>query len=417
MNIKTCISRYWERIIVALLAIGVFCFWLFLYPFIPVIREMSVLFLWNTDYFTERIVIPGGLAQYIGEGLSQFFLNPVNAAVIYALLFVVAQLLGKMLLRKFFPALKARYLFVLSLVPPMILWRVAMLPHIPLTPTVAVLLVMGTGCVIMSLGSKRIRLLGTCVAIPVMYWLTGPAAILLTLCCIRWIPLTAALFAASLTVSSFLVPYPLKQVVMGIDYDWSGVKEMGTYEEMECDMLLRQHRWHEILHKFQSPVSPAVRSACVLAAYQAGQISYQELMSQIVVPIETYESNPSVFCMGDTHFTVYFGSVSSAFIVSDLAAHLSWTNICQRAVFEAMEYVPNHNKSGRAMKQLAEISIITGQYPLARKYLSILENTTFYREWALKMRPLLDNPQRIESYPFMQKSQEIYAKTDDFFFI
>ena len=396
-----------------LLAIGVFCFWLFLYPYIPVAREMSVLFMWNTDYL--MLAVPGGLAQYLGEGVAQLFVNPVNAAIAYAVLFVIAQLLGKQLLKIVFR--KSKIQFVLSLIPPIALWGVAMLPHIPLTLTMAVLLVMGAGCAIMGISSKSTRGIVFCVAIPVMYWLTGPAAILLTLCCIRWIPLTATLFAASLMGSSYLVPYPLEQVVRGIDYDWSGVKEMGTYEEMECDMLIRQKKWNKILRKFPTPVSPAVRSATLLASFQTGRITYQQLMSRIVVPVEQFGSQPSVFCTEDTHFVVYFGSVSSAFIVSDLATQLGWPNITQRAAFEAMEYIPNHNKSARALKQLAEVCIITGQYPLARKYLSILEGTTFYRGWAQKMRPLVDDPTLIEKNPFMKESLEKYANTQDIFFI
>ena len=92
-----------------MLAISVFCFWLFLYPFIPVVREMSILFLWNTDYLMERLAIPGGLAQYLGEGVAQFFVNPFNGAIIYAVLFVVAQLLSMKLLKQFFPTIKKQW--------------------------------------------------------------------------------------------------------------------------------------------------------------------------------------------------------------------------------------------------------------------------------------------------------------------
>ena len=417
MKIKTLISHKWHYVIMALLAIGVFCFWLFLYPFIPVAREMSLLFLWNTDYLMERLAVPGGLAQYLGEGVTQFFLNPFNAALIYAILFVFAQLLASKLLRQFFPTLKTKYLFVLSLIPPILLWAVAMLPNVPLTFTMAVLIVMAAGCVIMSISSKRARIIVLCVMIPVMYWLTGPVAILLLLCCIRWIPMTATLFAACLIGSSYLVPYPLEKISKGIDYDWSGVREVGTYEEMVCDMLIRQQNWGKILKKYQTPVSPAVRSAVIIASYKVGQISYQQLISNIVVPVDKFESQPSVFCVNDMYFIVYFGSVSSAFIVSGLANMLSWPNISQRAAFEAMEYVPNYNKSARSLKQLAEICIITRQYPLAKKYLSILEETTFYSKWAKKMRLLVDNPKLIENYPFMKKSQETYDKTEDIFFI
>jgi len=411
------LSKYWEQIAIAFLAVVVFCFWLFLYPFIPVAREMSVLFLWNSDYIAERLMIPGGLAQYLGEGLAQFFLNPVNGALAYAILFVVTQWLASKLLRQFFPTIKDKLRFPLSLVPPVLLWYVAMLPHIPLTPTMAALLVMAAGCVVMSIQAKRTRLIVLCLVIPVMYWLTGPMAVLLVLCSIRWIPLTATLFAACLIGSSYVTPYPLEQIVKGIDYNWSGVRKMGTYEEMECDMLMRQQKWDKILQKFKSPESPAVRSAYIYALHQLGQMSKNEFLSRIVVPQNMNSSEPSVFCVGDVHFVVYFGSLSSAFMVSDLASMIYWPYISQRAAFEAMEYIPNYNKSARALKRLTEICIITGQYELARKYLSILDETTFYRRWVQKMRPLVDNPQLIDQYPYFKQSRESYAKTEDIFFI
>lgn len=417
MDVNAFIHRFWEQLTLALLAIIVFCFWFFFYPFIPVVREMSQLFLWTGDYLTERLVVPGGIAQYIGECIAQFFLNPVNGALAYVILFVIAQQLTAKLLRLFFPTIKDKVRFPLSLIPPFLIWYLAMLPHIPLTLTVAVLLVMTVGCLVMSIQAKHIRIVALCLVMPIMYWLTGPMAALLLFCSLRWIPLTATLFAISLIGSSYVTPYPLRQIATGIDYNWSGVKEMGTYEEMECDMLIRQQKWNKILQKFSAPKSPAVRSAYILASYQSGQMSYQELMSTLVIPVSMYDSMPSVFCWDDVHFNVYFGSLSSAFIVSELASQLSWTAISQRAAFEAMEYIPNCNKSGRALKNLAEICIITGQYALAEKYLFILEKTTFYRQWVRKMHPLVDNPKLIEQYPFMKKSREQYLKSKEYFFI
>lgn len=165
----------------------VFCFWLFLYPFIPVVREMSELFLWTDDYFVERIVIPGGLAQYLGEMIGQLFINPVNGAIAHTIIFIVTWLLSSQWFRKAFPTLKGTYRFVLSLILPAVVWRLAMFPDIPLTVTMAIILVMGVGCLLMTVShSKRWWML--LLMIPVMYWLAGPAAILLVFCCIRWIP-------------------------------------------------------------------------------------------------------------------------------------------------------------------------------------------------------------------------------------
>lgn len=412
-------SKLWQYLVLAVLAVVVFCFWLFLYPFIPVVREMSQLFLWTGDYFVERIVLPGGLAQYLGEMIAQFFINPVNGAIAYVVFFLIVQQLSNKWLRQSFPSMKTAYRFVLSLTMPAVLWALAMLPQIPLTVTVAVILVLGASCVMMKIPKTK-RLWALLLAIPVMYWLAGPVAILLIVCCKRWIPATVTLFAACLIGSSFVVPYPLRQVAMGIDYMENANRiglQMSTYEEMECDMLFRQKEWHHIIRRFQQPVSPAVRSAVLIAYHMTGQMGRRELMNNLVVPSEQQEIAPSVFNVGDRQFVINFGSVSSAFLVSDMAYQIHWNNIAQRTAFEAMEYIPNYNKSGRALKRLVETNIINGHYDVARKYISILEKTTFYRKWAQSMRPLTENPELIKNNSFLNEAQKEYAKTEDVFFI
>ena len=411
--------RYWQYLVTALLAVAVFCFWLFLYPFIPVVREMSQLFLWTRDYFAERIILPGGLAQYLGEMTGQFFFNPMNGAVAYTVLFLVVRQLSGLWLQLAFPSLKALWRFLLSLALPAVLWCLAMVPQIPLTVTMAVILVLGAGCALMALPQAK-RPWALLPSIPVMYWLAGPVAILLVLCRVRWMPVTVALFAASLVGSACLTNYPLRQVARGIDYydfDEDVGKQMGTYEEMECDMLFRQGEWHEIIRRFPQPESPAVRSAVLIAYHKTGQLGRQELMNNLVIPREPHGNSLSVFNVGDAFFVVNFGSLSSAFMVSDMAHQLYWTNIAQRAAFEAMEYIPNFNKSGRALRRLVETNIIRGDYDVARKYISILEKTTFYRGWARAMRSLVDHPEQIEKYPYLHDAQKTYANTEDIFFI
>lgn len=381
MKKKAFVSVYWQQILLALLAIVVFCFWYFLYPFIPVTREMSQLFLWNSDYLTERIVLPGGFAKYLAELIVQFFLNPFNGALIYAILFLLAQFLSSRLLRQFSPSLKDSYRFALSLIPPVILWRVAMIPHIPLTPTMAVLLVIGVLTMAMSITSKwpvKGRVVILCLLIPVCYWLAWPASVL--------------------------------------DYDWSGEKQMGTNEEMECDMLMRMREWEQIVGRFHDPESPAVESAVLLALYQTGQMSRQELYKRIYV-LSGSQSRPSVFNVGGKHLIVNFGSLSSAFMVSDIALQLDMPNVSQRVAFEAMEYIPNYNKSVRSIKRLTETAMITGQYQLAKKYLSILEETLFYRRWAQSMRPLVEQPELMNKKPYYQQLKKAYATSEDIFFI
>ena len=413
---KDFIQRHWQAVLLTLLAAAVFCYWYWLYPYVIVMRETAVLFLLNADYFMERIVVPGGFAQYVGESIVQFFQNPLSGAITYAVLFVLVQQLTSVWLRRLLPVLKPLWRFVLALIPSLLLWRVAMIPSVPLTPTIAVVLVLGAGCLVLSL-KRYSRLAALCLLIPLMYWLAGPAALLLLLCYLRWVPLTGCLLALCVIGSSYLAPYPLRVVAQGIDYMWSEEKPMGTYEEMECDMLVRMRAWDEILMKFRNPESPAVQSAFLLATYQTGQISQGELLGRMIATPGSADYTPSVLTRGRQHLIVSFGSLPSAFMVSDIALLMNLPNISQRAVFEAMEFIPNYNKSGRALKRLVETAVITGQYALARKYLAILEESIVYRDWALSMRPLVEHPEQINGHRLYEKSREVYENTEDMFFL
>ena len=191
---------------------------------------------------------------------------------------------------------------------------------------------------------------------------------------------------------------------------------MGTYEEMECDMLMRMKDWKQISRKFPVPESPAVECAGMLALYQTGGMSRESLYQSVYVPRGS-RSKSSVFNVGGNMLTVNFGSLTSAFMVSDMALMLDLPNVAQRAAFEAMEYIPNYNKSARSIKRLTETAMITGQYQLAKKYLSILEETLFYRKWAQSIRLLVEQPELIKEKPYYQQLKKAYAMSEDIFFI
>ena len=401
------------HLMVAIMALGVFCYWFFLYPHVVVMRETMVLFLWNSGYFLERVTVPGGMVQYIGDFLVQYFINPLSGAVIYAALFLVEQWLSAQLLQRAFPTLKNAYRFVLSLMVPLALVRLAMIPEVPLTPTIAVILVMAV--MVLMPSNKKLRVITSCMMIPVMYWLVGPAAILLVLCCIRWVPLTATLFAACLLGSSWVTPYPLQRIARGVDYYWGTERNIGSYEQMECDMLMRLGAWSDMIEKYRYPNSVTVASAVKVASYETGQMDRTELFASMVVPEELQA--PAIFSSNGLHMRVNFEGLVSAFMVSDIAMLMNMPTVAQRSAFEAMELIPNYNKSGRVLKRLVETNLITGNYQVALKYLAILEETANYSKWAQEMRPLAEHPERLQQHPFFQKAQESFQKAKDMFFI
>ena len=117
MNIKNYIRNNGRWLLVATLGVAVFCYFWIKLPFLIAAREQLQLFLWNSDYLMERLMIPGGFAQYLGEMIVQFFLNPMHGAIWYGVLFVVIQLLTFGAMGK--P--QKRLGFLLSMIPSFVL--------------------------------------------------------------------------------------------------------------------------------------------------------------------------------------------------------------------------------------------------------------------------------------------------------
>ena len=102
-------------------------------------------------------------------------------------------------------------------------------------------------------------------------------------------------------------------------------------------------------------------------------------------------------------------------LTGDVYFLLGLVNTSQRYAFEAMESVPNYNKSARAIKRLAETNLINGQYAVARKYLAMLKKTIYYRLWAERRLEMIDNPRLIDEnnvYGYLRKVR----LADDFLF-
>ena len=54
-------------------------------------QEQLQMFLFDTNYFVERIILPGGLADYVSEFLVQFYYVPTLGAAIIAMLLMGIQ--------------------------------------------------------------------------------------------------------------------------------------------------------------------------------------------------------------------------------------------------------------------------------------------------------------------------------------
>ena len=85
---KQLLKRYWNWGLSVLVGIGIFLFWNVVYPHALSYQEQYQLFLWTGDYFVQRVSVPGGFADWLGEFVVQFYYVEWLGALLLALLFV-----------------------------------------------------------------------------------------------------------------------------------------------------------------------------------------------------------------------------------------------------------------------------------------------------------------------------------------
>ena len=90
-------------------------------------------------------------------------------------------------------------------------------------------------------------------------------------------------------------------------------------------------------------------------------------------------------------------------------------NVAQRTVFEAQEAILDFQKSGRCYKRLAQTNLINGNYEVARKYLTALQKTLFYSDWANETLQLLGNEEAIAKHPEYGRLRKSVYKDNTFF--
>jgi hypothetical protein len=446
---KTGMTKYWNIGLSVLISIVIFLFWYVAYPHALTYQEQLQLFLFDADYFCERMAEPGGLARYIAEFLVQFYNATLYGALILAVLFMVVQRLTWRLMRS------VDY-HVLSLIPTLVLWFAMGDENVMLAYVVA--LIMAMGCILGLRLLERLNLIGkviiALVALPLLYWLIGPLVLLVAVCMVpTWLAGVAVIYVVALVLASaWLLPYPLMRLAVGIGYYrfpvtvpyllllipaliammYYGCRHLPKpkqevkyalvfgiiallfipqhygfdakkYELMEYDYLVRTKDWNGIIAKAeqQTPDKPMSVSATNLALAMTNQLGerafefYQHGSEGLLPPFERNYATTQL--TGEIYFC------------------LGLVNTAQRLAFEAMEAISNYNKSGRALMRLVETNIINGQYKVADKYLKMLEKTFFYRRWAKRMRAMLGDEKAINTHPLYGTLRQ-YRLQEDFLF-
>lgn len=175
---RSFIHKHLQGILSLLFAVAVALFWAFPYRCALSYQEQYQLFLFTPSYFTERISVPGGLADYVGEFITQFYYVYAIGAILLALVFFCLQRLTWVLMRR---SGMSQSWYLLSFIPAVALWALMGNENVLLSFAIALL---GMEELMFHYIIVRDHSRGwvapavyLLIAVPVGYWLFGPVVI------------------------------------------------------------------------------------------------------------------------------------------------------------------------------------------------------------------------------------------------
>ena len=400
------LTKYGNIALSVLVGIGMFLFWYVAYPHALSYQEQYQLFLWTWDYFVERISLPGGLADWLGEFTVQFYYIEWLGALLLALLYVILQQLTLRLMYSL-TSHHSPLTSTLSIVPVVMLWWLMGDINVLLSLPVAIVIALALACIRLS---KPLSWLDAMI-VPIAYWLIGPVVwlyVLVRVIQIGWKHLWSAgwLVAVQLMAYAWLLPQcPLQQALTGLNYyriplqspQLSGYdKEM--YELIRMDYLVRNERWDEIVKRAgEYQVRTPFWSNCVNLA-----LSQKRLLADRM--FDFYQSGEDALIMPRTR------DLTSMLPSAEAFWRLGMVNSAQRYIFDTQESILNGRKSGRCTKRIAECMIVNGHYQTAQKQLDLLKKSLFYRSWAEETEAMMKDENQINIHPVFGRQRQLRYK-------
>lgn len=474
---KNLMIKTWKPLLSLLFGVAVVIFWSV--PFVGGLcfQEQYQMFLFDTGYFLERIVLPGGLADYISEFLVQFYYMPVLGGAIIALLLMGIQAAVWGLMKQYgarhdFPS------YLLSFLPSIALWCAMGDQNILLSFVVALFGALLMGWIHNRFHNRLVKVVFELVSTALVYWFLGPVVFLYAALMIGdtlknakqkgnvfsgigYSAVILILTVAWILLTTQTLQYPLYRIFAGLNY----YRYPGTISPLPFVVMVWAvvipflgmipcHR--KFLQKLQqSKVVMALSYVLVIVASWFGiKASFDEMTYELIdydflvrteqwdKIIEKAEKKPattplSVSCVnlalsqkgmladrlfefyqngGEGLFPTFTRDMISPVSTAEIFFRLGMVNDAERYMFEAQEAIPNYRKSARLTRRIIECEIINGNYKVAAKLLRRLQKTLFYSNWANQTMALLGNEKAINRHPVYGKLRKYREKKQDFLF-
>ena len=460
MIIKSFVVKYWKWLLSLVFGVAVALFWSIPYMSALSYQEQYQMFLFDSDYFLDRIILPGGWADYVSEFLTQFYYLYAVGACILALLLVGIQrcvwgLMRQMGARHDFPG------YPLSFIPSIALWCYMGDISVMLSFGVALWGALAMAWIHNRLQGKWTLAAYELLSMAVVYWCLGPvvlvyAALMAGDVIRRGAQERGVLAGVGHAVAILVVAvawmlllthglqYPLYRIFAGLNYyRFPGVVPQLQIVVMVIFVIVPLLGWvsvknHTLLKLQQSKVA-AVLSYLVLVAVSVFgiKISYDPVLYDMIECeylvrteqwhriIDKAEKKQPITPMGvscvnlalsqtgqlpdrlfeffqngtEGLFPTFVGNMTSPVSTAEVFYRLGMVNDAERYVFEAQEAIPNFRKSSRLTRRIIDCEVINGNYGVAAKLLRRVEKTLFYRSWAKETMALLGNEKAINQHP------------------
>ena len=474
---KNLMIKSWKPLLSLLFGVAVVIFWSVPYMSGLCFQEQYQMFLFDTNYFLERIVLPGGLADYISEFLVQFYYMPVLGGTIIALLLMSIQAISWGLMKQY--GMKAVFPgYLLSFVPSIVLWCAMGDQNLLLSFVVALTGALLMGWIHNRFHNRLVKVVFELVSTALVYWLLGPVVFLYAalmigdtlkkgkqnghiLSSLGYSACLLILTVAWILLTTQSLQYPLYRIFSGLNY----YRYPGTVSPLPLGVMIWTvvvvffgmvpdgHAWIKKLQ--QSKVVMALAYALVIVASWFGIKASFDVMTYDLIDydflvrteqwdkiIEKAEKKPAttplgVSCVnlalsqkgqladrlfefyqngGEGLFPTFTRDMISPVSTAEIFFRLGMVNDAERYMFEAQEAIPNYRKSARLTRRIIECEIINGNYQVAAKLLRRLQKTLFYSNWANQTMALLGNEKAINRHPVYGKLRKYREKKQDFLF-
>lgn len=474
---KNLMIKTWKPLLSLLFGVAVVIFWAV--PFVGGLcfQEQYQMFLFDTGYFLERIVLPGGLADYISEFLVQFYYMPVLGGAIIALLLMGIQAAVWGLMKQYgarhdFPG------YLLSFLPSIALWCAMGDQNVLLSFVVALFGALVIGWIHNRFHNRLVKVVFELVSTALVYWFLGPVVFLYAALMIGdtlknakqkgnvfsgigYSVCILVLTIAWILLTTQTLQYPLYRIFAGLNYyRYPGAISPLPFVVMVWAVVIpflgmipcRQKSLQKLQ---QSKVVIVLSYVLVIVASWFGiKTSFDEMTYELIdydflvrteqwdKIIEKAEKKPAttplgVSCVnlalsqkgmladrlfefyqngGEGLFPTFTRDMISPVSTAEIFFRLGMVNDAERYMFEAQEAIPNYRKSARLTRRIIECDIINGNYKVAAKLLRRLQKTLFYSNWANQTMALLGNEKAINRHPIYGKLRKYREKKQDFLF-